>query len=60
MTKEEYEEHKDVIAAEEKRVESRMAVQEIFEAGFKRGLSKAGLTEKADWQYLEWLLERAV
>ena len=48
-----------VIRREEALVERRMTAREIFEAGFKLGLSKAGLTSNTDAAFDEWLLERA-
>lgn len=48
-----------VLREEEARVERRMTAREIFAAGFKLGLSKAGLTENADKAFDDWLMERA-
>ena len=46
------------VRLEEERVERLMTAREIFKAGFKRGLSKAGLTEDADGAFDDWLRAR--
>lgn len=48
------------IAEEEKIVERRCTVQEIFEEGFKLGLQQAGPTENAELAYKDWLLARSL
>lgn len=49
----------DDIREEEARVERLMTAREIFAAGFKLGLSNAGLTEDADGACDDWLLARS-
>ena len=58
MHRPDHEEYAEDIALEEARVEHLMTVQEIFEAGFHLGLSKAGLTSNAELAYKNWLLSR--
>ncbi len=54
-----HEEYADEIAAELKRVERRMTAAEIFEAGYKLGLSHAGIRSDAEYALKDWLLARA-
>lgn len=50
---------KNLIKTAEAKVERLMTPREIFEAGFKEGLSKAGLTSDANAACDDWLLQRA-
>lgn len=57
-TAEEIAERKQELQRLEREAERLVTVREVFEAGFKRGLAKAGLTSHADDDYDEWLLSR--
>lgn len=46
------------IHEEEARIERLMTVREIFEEGYKMGLSQAGLRSDASRAYKDWLLAR--
>lgn len=44
------------LKAAEARVERLKTVRKVFDAGFKAGLSRAGLTSHSDAAYEQWLL----
>lgn len=58
MTKPEHEEYAEEIEDEEMRVNETMRAAEIFAAGFKLGLAKAGLESDPESAFKDWLLER--